>query len=123
MVNIWGTFCPPCLYEMPFLGELGKEYAGKGLTILGIVTDVLDRRGEIDPSQLQLAEEIIADTGATYTHLLPSDSLIAIKLKDVMYIPETVFVDSNGNIVGEPIISAYSKEDWVTIIEAHLDEV
>ena len=27
MVNIWGTFCGPCIREMPDLGELADEYA------------------------------------------------------------------------------------------------
>ena len=30
MVNIWGTFCGPCIEEMPYLGEISREYEEKG---------------------------------------------------------------------------------------------
>ena len=42
MVNIWGTFCGPCIREMPELGELSDEYADKGVQIIGMLTDVTD---------------------------------------------------------------------------------
>lgn len=29
ILNIWGTFCGPCISEMPDLGELADEYADK----------------------------------------------------------------------------------------------
>ena len=29
MVNIWGTFCGPCIKEMPELGELSRQYASR----------------------------------------------------------------------------------------------
>ena len=29
MVNIWGTFCGPCIREMPELGEISREYGEK----------------------------------------------------------------------------------------------
>ena len=40
MVNIWGTFCTPCIKEMPDLEKLNKEYADKGFQVVGIVCDV-----------------------------------------------------------------------------------
>lgn len=123
MVNIWGTFCPPCLYEMPFLGKLHKEYAARGFAVLGIVTDVIDRSGNIIADQVTYAKQLVEETGAQYTHLLPSDDLIRIKLNEVMYIPETVFVDKNGDVVGEPIVSAMDKDSWAKIIEEKLQKV
>lgn len=120
MVNIWGTFCNPCIKEMPFLGEISAEYADKGFQIVGIVVDAASRLGGYDKGIISTAEDIIAETGAAYTHLLPSADLISIKLSQVQYIPETVFVDKNGGIVGEPITGGKSKEDWKQIIDAYL---
>lgn len=123
MINIWGTFCGPCLREMPDLGELHAAYASRGFAIVGIVTDATDRSGAVVASQVRLAKEIIADTGANYLHLLPSDSLTEIKLQDVMYIPETVFVDSRGVVIGEPLIGSMNKGSWEKVIEERLAEV
>ncbi len=43
MVNIWATFCGPCIGEMPDLGLLNEEYASEGFQVVGIVADVLIR--------------------------------------------------------------------------------
>ncbi len=120
MVNIWGTFCSPCIEEMPYLGELSKEYADKGFQIVGIVVDAASRLGGYDKTVVSEAWDIIEKTGADYIHLLPSEDLINIKLNKVQYIPETVFVDKNGGIVGEPITGGKSKEEWKQVIDAYL---
>ena len=31
MVNVWATFCTPCINEMPDLGELAAEYSDQGV--------------------------------------------------------------------------------------------
>ncbi|MCH7756088.1 TlpA family protein disulfide reductase, partial [candidate division KSB1 bacterium] len=36
LVNIWATWCPPCLKEMPDLNRLQKVYADKGLTVIAL---------------------------------------------------------------------------------------
>lgn len=33
MVNVWATFCTPCLNEMPDLGELAAEYESRGFNL------------------------------------------------------------------------------------------
>ena len=123
MINIWATFCGPCLQEMPGLGALSSEYADKGLQVVGIVVDVLDSSGAVSSSQVDLAKEIVQKTGAAYTHLLPSEDLIRIKLNAVSAVPETVFVDKNGDVVGEPLVGSRSEDDWKAIIDKYLEEV
>lgn len=36
LVNIWATWCPPCLKEMPDLNRLQKVYADEGLTVIAL---------------------------------------------------------------------------------------
>ena len=36
MINIWATFCSPCIGEMPYLETLNKEYADKDFSIKSI---------------------------------------------------------------------------------------
>ena len=122
MVNIWGTFCTPCINEMPDLGELAEEYEDN-LQIIGIVTDVLNQDGSYSDEQIALAKEIITQTGADYLHLLPSKDLIELKLKNVSSFPETFFVDKNGNLVGSSYLGSRSKEDWAEIINTKLEEI
>lgn len=123
MVNIWATFCSPCIDEMPELGKLNAEYSDQGFQVVGIVIDTLDSSGQISTSQLALANEIITSTSATYLHLLPSTDLITLKLKQVTAVPETFFVDENGNQIGESYLGSRSKNEWAVIIEDLLSEV
>jgi len=39
LVDFWDVKCPPCRKEMPNLKRLHKEFAGKGLVIIGISLD------------------------------------------------------------------------------------
>ncbi len=123
MVNIWATFCGPCISEMPELGEISHAYKDKGLQIIGIVADVQNRDGSIADKQIDIAKEIIGKTGADYLHLLPSYDLYRAKLSAVLSVPETVFLDKDGKQVGKSYLGARSKEEWTAIIDQLLQEV
>lgn len=122
MVNVWATFCGPCINEMPDLGELAAEYADKGVQIIGLVSDTMDSDGAISDSQVETAKEIVAETRADYRHLLPSDDLLGI-LSQIYAVPTTFFVDSEGVQVGDAIVTAQSKEKWIETIDGMLAEV
>ena len=123
MVNIWGTFCVPCIQEMPYLAQLSVDYADRGFQIVGIVMDAADSEGNVYPEELAAAHTIVEVTGADYLHLLPSPSLTEAKLADVLAIPETIFVDKNGEQVGDSYLGAKSYDDWAAIIEELLEDV
>ena len=39
VVNLWATWCGPCVAEMPTLATLQREYAGKPVKVLAISVD------------------------------------------------------------------------------------
>ena len=39
VVNLWATWCGPCVAEMPTLAKLQSEYAGKPVRVLAISVD------------------------------------------------------------------------------------
>lgn len=118
MINIWATFCGPCIKEMPDLEILSKEYADKDFQIIGIVCDVSYVSGGYNDSLYQDALNIVQSTGVTYKNLLPSKSLDLIKLNEVFSVPETIFVDENGEIVGQNFVGSRSLESWKTIVDS-----
>lgn len=122
MVNVWATFCTPCISEMPDLGTLAQEYADQGVQIVGLVSDVLDMEGNLDPDQLDLAREIVDSTAADYTHLVPSEDLYGL-LYQISSVPTTFFVDETGAQVGGTYIGAKDKDQWQDIIDQLLAEV
>ena len=122
VVNVWATYCTPCLQEMPDLGDLAEEYEDKGVQILGLVSDVLNSDGTLSDSQVELAREIVEETGADYRHLLPSEDLFGL-LAQIYGVPTTFFVDREGTQVGYAYVSAMTREQFVEIIDAALAEV
>lgn len=122
MVNVWATFCGPCLREMPDLGELASEYEEKGVRIVGLLSDVLDSEGNISEEQVETAREIVESTGAGYLHLLPSQDLYGL-LSQIYAVPTTFFVDKEGRQVGKTYVKSMTKENWIQVIEDTLKEV
>lgn len=122
MVNVWATFCTPCINEMPDLGTLAQDYQDKGVQIVGLVSDVLTMDGTLDQDQMELAREIVETTSANYTHLVPSEDLYFL-LGQISSVPTTFFVDENGAQVGGTYIGSKDKDQWQEIIDQLLTEV
>jgi hypothetical protein len=101
---------------------LSSAYAGKGVQVVGIVSDVYQNSdGSFDQDQIDTAQEIVTQTGAEYTHLLASADLESSLLQQVSAVPTTVFVDKNGSQVGETYVGARSGDDWKQIIDGLLN--
>lgn len=120
MLNVWGTFCPPCIREMPDLAALNREYAAKGFQVIGIPLDITDSQGNVNPLLRKDADKIIERTGADYMHIIPSEEMFYTFLRGVQAIPATFFVDSEGNIIGKMYLGARSRADWQKIIDSLL---
>ncbi|NLO47464.1 MAG: TlpA family protein disulfide reductase [Clostridiales bacterium] len=121
MLNVWATFCSPCLEEMPYLSELSVELASSNVQILGLVADVMDQKGGIISDQVNYAQQLVLKTGALYTHLLPSDGFLVDLLSGVYAVPTTFFFDTRGNQVGEPVLGGKNKMGWEAEINARLE--
>lgn len=39
MLDFWATWCPPCVYEMPYLVKVAREYESKGLVFVAASRD------------------------------------------------------------------------------------
>jgi thiol-disulfide isomerase/thioredoxin len=39
IINLWATWCEPCVAEMPSLAQLQQDYAAKGLTVIALSED------------------------------------------------------------------------------------
>lgn len=105
MVNVWATYCNPCLNEMPELGELAAEYEQEEFQIIGIVSDV------VEGSDQALVKSLVQETGADYPHLLLNESIYNALLTDVSAVPTTFFLDESGAIL-DTVVGAMEKSAW-----------
>jgi len=87
VINVWASWCVPCITEMPAFEEVSRERAGQ-VAIIG-VTDDRDVDGARD-----LAER----TGVTYALYRDEQRTLLPALK-VTGLPATLFVDGDGVIV------------------------
>lgn len=119
VINLWGTFCKPCVEEMPAFAELAEEYKDKKVQFIGIVVDALDLKGEYSDSQIDAAKKLMEEAGVKYLNLLPSPDLMESYLSTVQALPETLLVDKDGKIL-QSSLGGKSKEDLKEIIENQL---
>lgn len=117
MVNIWGTFCPPCVYEMPELQKLSEDMKDQGVAVVGIIGDTPDAENE------EAARAIIAEKGVGFTNIIPDEAIIDGLLMYIEAYPTSIFVDGEGNIVGAPVVGAHAAEDYKEIIEGMLSQM
>ena len=122
MVNVWATYCGPCISEMPDLGRLAGKYGPSGLQIIGLVTDAQDADGDTVETQVELAKEIVTETGADYLHIIPGEDMMSL-LQQITAVPTTFFVDSSGRQVGSTYLGARDAGAWIEIIQTLLEEV
>lgn len=120
MVNVFATWCSPCVQEMPDLEKLYQQMKDKNVGVVGVVMDVLNEKGEIVPEDLERAQQLVQDTGVTYPVIVPDSSYLSGRLTNIEAFPETFFVDKNGIIVGGTYSGSGSLEDWLEVVETEL---
>lgn len=105
MINLWGTYCGPCIDEMPELEKIHQELPDN-IQLIGIVCDFLyEVPEEAQASVREMADEIIESTGVTYPSLkIWADASWIYDSSNV--VPTTYFVDSEGNLVSDIIFGA-----------------
>jgi len=108
LVDFWASWCGPCKHSFPALEALHKEYAGKGLVILGInldakVTDMV-RFLEKNP----VTFPIVRDKDQTYVVPLGLEAL-----------PTNLLVDRAGKV--RFIHAGFRGEETVAELKAQIE--
>lgn len=117
LVNVFTTWCSPCVQEIPELEELSTAMKDKGVGVIGIVMDATTADG------LEKAKALAERTGASYQFIIPDAGNMNGKLNSIMSFPTTFFVDKDGNIVGEEYLGAHDLAGWTQIVEDTLAEI
>lgn len=121
MLNYWGTFCGPCIREMPGLQELSQKYKDDGFGIIGLTCDIVTPEGGYDERAIEDARAILSETGVTYPIIIATEEINLFI--DTEAIPMTYFVDSSGNLIGSSYLGSKSIDDWDPIISQLIEEV
>ena len=84
-LNIWATWCPPCVAEMPDIQALSEAHP-EDLVVIGV---------SMEPEQD--VRSFVEENGYTYKFAI-DDGNIGGLLYPTYYIPNSIFIDPNGVI-------------------------
>ncbi len=101
IVNIWATWCPPCVAELPDLVATAREYRPKGIAFVGISYDLLGRQKERS-GVTAAVRRFMASRGVDIpVVILDEDDSDAVTRKFGLseFVPYTLAFDWNGAIV------------------------
>ena len=91
VLDFYATWCEPCRAETPHLVDLQKQYADKGLQVIG-----LNVGGEDDRAQVPAYAK---EFGIQYPLAYPDDDLVDQLLSDNQNIPQSFVYDRNGKLI------------------------
>ena len=91
ILNFWATWCPPCRKEIPTFVSLQKQYADKGLVIVGVS---LDEKGP------GVVKPFVAKMGINYPVVM-GDPKTAADYGGIAVVPTTFVIDRNGKVAAE----------------------
>lgn len=104
LLNLWATWCTPCLKELPTLDKLEETYAGEGLVVLPLSLDRLpyaQLRRFVDKLELQLPH-LAQDTGNRFNNALKPQGL-----------PTSYLIGRDGKLVA----SFGGSTDWMSKLQ------
>jgi thiol-disulfide isomerase/thioredoxin len=92
LLNFWATWCTPCLHEIPDLVKLQKQYAARGLQIVGPAVD--------DPDSVK---SMLTPLGIDYPVLTESPDLMIDLMEKLGNgpggLPFSLLVSPDGRII------------------------
>jgi thiol-disulfide isomerase/thioredoxin len=111
LVTLWGTWCPPCVSEIPALNSIQARFGDDGFAVVAIAfesdLDATVRQGKLS----EFVEEhqigyLVLDGGATesFSSALPM-------VEGVSGFPVEILIDRNGRVVDCRNGYGYS-EEW-----------
>lgn len=98
MLNVWASWCGPCIGELQELEAINNRLAGKDCAVVGLLYD-----GD-DSDAVETARQIMREKGVTYTVILPPDNFDEII--EINAFPTTFFVGKDTALTGSPVIGA-----------------
>lgn len=111
VVNVWASWCPPCIAELPLLSQAANDLKGE-VSFLGI--DLQD-----DPSAALM---LLQDFGVTFPSFVDrrGDTRASLAIPGP---PVTFFIQSDGKIVGRKDGMIESREQLAGLINEYLGVV
>jgi thiol-disulfide isomerase/thioredoxin len=96
VIDIWGTWCPPCRGEIPHLIKLQEKYGKEGLQVIGLTWE----RRPPDEAVKARVESFAKTAEINYPVALLSEGLLQSISPPVQGFPTTFFIGRDGLVAG-----------------------
>jgi thiol-disulfide isomerase/thioredoxin len=90
LLNVWATWCTPCRAETPELDALSKEYAARGLEVVGVSVDEA-------PTSDKTIREFVTEEKAGY-RMLRQPARELMEVTNTPTLPTTLLLDRKGGV-------------------------
>lgn len=92
-IDVWATWCGPCIAEIPSLKKVEKQYHGKNIEFVSISID--------EEKAYDKWKEMVKEKELSGVQLLADNAWQSDFVQDyqIMGIPRFILIDPNGNIV------------------------
>ncbi len=112
IVNLWQSFCKPCLKEMPALQEFHEKYADQ-VPVIGIdSTDVQPQAALEFAKKLGVTYPLLADPGGDLSSKAP--------FPIVRGYPYLAIIDADGDVAYQQFGGVGSFDELVDLVDEHL---
>jgi thiol-disulfide isomerase/thioredoxin len=98
-IDIWATWCGPCIREIPSLQKLEKEYHNKNITFVSISTDESQRSGGSWEAAEKKWRDFVKNRELSGVQLWSGQDFSFQQAYQINAIPRFLLIDPNGNIV------------------------
>ena len=98
-IDVWATWCGPCIREIPALDKLEKEYHKKNITFVSISTDESRRSGGSWEAAKKKWSNFVKDRNMRGIQLWSGKDTRFQQEYQINGIPRFILIDPQGNIV------------------------
>jgi len=98
-LDIWATWCGPCIQQIPYLKDLEKEYHNKKIEFVSISTDEARKNGGSWEAAEKKWRNFVKERQLTGTQLWSGKDYSFQQAYQITGIPRFILIDPQGNIV------------------------
>ena len=98
-IDVWATWCGPCIREIPALDKLEKEYHSKNIAFVSISTDEFRRSGGSWEAAEKKWSNFVKDRNMSGIQLWSGKDTRFQQEYQINGIPRFILIDPQGNIV------------------------